>query len=514
MTEKKKDPQRHPPAPKRARKGSQGVVTVTAAKGAIEVTVKERADGRGSRYYAEYRHPTQGRKRPSLQTDDLEVAKYRAKEIADELALETNQGTVEDLARTSQYSVTLEDLFAAYRAVKLPMFVGNNGKPNGHWVNLDRTMRVTLAILGPNQPVCEVGEADLDLFKRTRKAGEFEIVGSVLPDQYDKLLFPPDPVVMGACGPSTVRGELALLSVIFNWGWRHKVPGGRGRTLLASNPIKGISLRCGVEEPKRPVMTDARHQMLLKYAPTAEKVTRDRFPGMPAGFLHTLLMLGRGTARRIQAILGVRIRDVLLSRDQVRAKLLELSWPEEWAEEWPYGAMFWDPEFDKEGYSRVIPISKRLHDTLAHYLGTRGTMHPDAWLIPSPVFPDRQPTKAGAWVWLQRIVKCAQEAGEDFLPMPNGAWHPYRREWRAERAGFFDQKLVALVGGWRRFPGSEEAMNQGYLTYHPRALYLTAEFDLVRDDPNDGTIPGVNIVVHAPDVPPNGVLKVVNGRTA
>ena len=52
-------------------------------------------------------------------------------------------------------------------------------------------------------------------------------------------------------------------------------------------------------------------------------------------------------------------------------------------------------------------------------------------------------------------------------------------------------------------------MNQGYLQYSARALYLCVEFDVTRDVPDDGCVPGVNITVNAPPAP-----RVVEAETA
>jgi len=508
---------------KRATKGSKVVRKVTS--GDAVVHVKKRDDGRGWLYYAEFIHPTNGRQRPSLQTDDLEEAVRNAQEIADELTLLLGSGSVEDLARISQSRVTLGQVSDEYRREQLPNYIESDGRPNGHWVNLDRMIRVMESILGRDQVVCEIGPSQVARFKALRLAGGVSIVGRVLPDQFDRLILPAEPMILKSCGPRTVRGELALLSVVFNWATRHKVKGGRGRTLLGQNPLHGIPFKAGLEEPKRPVMAEKRYGIMLRYAPEVEAITRGeveyqrhlkdgrvvlsrnpsgrrgrKFEHMPRGFLVTLLMLARGTWHRIESLRGLRVGDILLTHDQMRRKLLELGWPEEWADEWPFGAIYWNPEHDKEGYSRVVPISKRLHDQLVLYLRELGTIDPHAWIFPSPSAPGEQVSNSQVWRWFRRIERVAMYHGADLLPLRYGAFHCFRRQGRSERAGHFDDKLIALCGGWQRFHNSQEAMNQGYLQYHPRALYLCVEFDVTRDAPCDGRVPGVNITVNAPAV--------------
>ena len=508
---------------KRARKGAKIIAALTAPGGSTQVHVKKREDGRGWLYYAEYRHPTRGRRRPSLQTDDLDEAKRRAAQIAEELALLDGTGPEEELARITQSRVELGTAFDAYREGRLPHFV-NDGKPNGHWVNLDRVIRVAEAIWGRDQVVCEIGESHVDLFKATRAEGDFQVAARTLPDQHDRVILPADPVTLGPCGARTIRGELSLLSIILNWAARHPVPGGRGRKLLAGNPLDGIPFNAGTENPRQPVMSDRRYGIMLQYAPEVEAVTRGeveyqrhvreegvvlqrstrgrrgrRFDEMPRGFLVTLLQLARGTGRRIESLLNLRVGDLLLGRERVRRKLLDLGWPEDWADAWPYGAIFWSPDHDKEGYSRLTPLSGRLHDQLRSYLQERGTIDPAAPLFPSPADADAPVSYAQAWRWFRRVEAIAREHDEDLPALRWGAWHPFRRQWRSERAGYFDPKLVALVGGWRRFENSHEAMQQGYLQYHPRALYLCSEFEPKRDAPSDGRIPGVNVRVRAPD---------------
>ena len=508
---------------KRANKGAN--VVATATSGDAVVHVKKRIDGRGWLYYAEYMHPTKGRQRPSLQTDDLEEAKENAKDLAEELALLLDSGSVEDLARISQSRVTLGQVFDEYRREQLPNYIVSGGRPNGHWVNMDRMIRVMESILGRDQVVCEIGESQVGRFKAARLAGGVSIAGRILPDQFDRLIMPAQPTALNACGPRTVRGEIALLSVVFNWATRHKIKGARGRTLLGNNPLHGIPFKAGVEEPKRPVMTEKRYDIMLHFAPEVEAITRGeieyqrhledgrvvlvrnpsgrrgrKFEQMPRGFLVTLLMLARGTWHRIESLRGLRVGDILLTHDQMRRKLLDLGWPEEWADEWPFGAMYWNPEFDKEGYSRVVPISKRLHDQLVLYLRELGTIDPDAWLFPSPSARGTQVSNGQVWRWFRRVERVAIAHGANLLALKYGAFHPFRRQGRSERAGYFDPKLIALCGGWQRFRDSQEAMDQGYLQYNPRALYLCVEFDVTRDVPNDGRVPGVNIKVNAPEV--------------
>lgn len=509
---------------KRASKGANVVTTVTS--GDAVVHIKKRVDGRGWLYYAEYMHPTKGRQRPSLQTDDLTEAQANAQDLADELALLLDSGSVEDLARISQSRVTLGQVCDEYRREQLPNYIVNDRRPNGHWVNMDRMIRVVESILGRDQVVCEIGPSQVGRFKSARLAGGVSIAGRILPDQFDRLIMPAQPTVLKACGPRTVRGEIALLSVVFNWATRHKIRGGRGRTLLGKNPLHGIPFKAGVEEPKRPVMTEKRYGIMLHYTPEVEAITRGeieyqrhfedgrvvlsrnpsgrrgrKFEQMPRGFLVTLLMLARGTWHRIESLRGLRVGDILLTHDQMRRKLLDLGWPEEWADEWPFGAIYWNPEFDKEGYSRVVPISKRLHDQLILYLRELGTIDPNAWLFPSPSARGTQVSNSQVWRWFRRIERVAIAHGANLLALKYGAFHPFRRQGRSERAGHFDDKLIALCGGWQRFRDSQEAMNQGYLQYHPRALYLCVEFDVTRDVPSDGRVPGVNIKVNAPGAP-------------
>lgn len=512
---------------KRASKGSKVVHEVTS--GEVVVHVKKRVDGRGWLFYAEFMHPTKGRQRPSLQTDDLEEAVRNAQEIADELALLIESGSVEHLATISQSRVTLGQVFDEYRREQLPNFIESEGSPNGHWVNMDRAIRVAEGIWGRDQVVCELGPSQVARLKAARLAGGVKIVGRVLPDQFDRLIMPAEPTLLKPCGPRTVRGEIALLSVLFNWATRHKVKGGRGRKLLGDNPLHGIPFKAGVEEPKRPLMTQKRYDVMLHYAPEVEAITRGeieyqrhfkdgrvvlsrnpsgrrgrQFAKMPRGFLVTLLMLARGTWHRIESLRGLRVGDILLAHDQMRRKLLDLGWPEEWADEWPWGAIYWNPEFDKEGYSRAVPISKRLHDQLVLYLRELGTIDPSAWLFPSPSKRGNHVSNSQVWRWFRRIERVAAANGADLLPLKYGAFHPFRRQGRSERAGHFDDKLIALCGGWQRFKDSQEAMNQGYLQYSARALYLCVEFDMTRDVPDDGCVPGVNIVVNAPPAPRAG----------
>jgi len=508
---------------RRAAKGSKIIETVRAGNGAAVVHIKERTDNRGWRYYAEFPHPETGKRtRPSLQTDDLDEARRNAQELADELLILLDQGSPEDLARVSQYRVTLGGLFDEFRRVRMARMLTKEGKATPHHINLDRVIRVSEAIIGRDQLVCETGEDQVDAYKAMRRAGGVTVAARCLPEQLDRWVLPADEVTLGPSGARTITGELRLLSVIFNWGARRKVPGGRGRTMLSSNPFKGTCLSAGYSEPRRPMMSDDRFAALMKHAPEAERVIRGeirykeedsngesmitrierrepRFPDMPHGYMKTLLMVARGTARRIGSIRGLRVRDILLTEEAVRRKLIELGWPEEWAGAWPFGAIHWDPEFDKEGYSRVIPISARLHAELVTYLRGLGTIDPNAWLFPAPSRRDRRIGNGQVWRWLRKVEAVARWNGVDLPRLLHGAFQPHRRKWRSERAERFADKLVALVGGWSAFKNSSEAMNQGYLQFDPRALYLCAEFLPQRDLSPERPVAGVNTAVHGPE---------------
>ena len=190
---------------RRAKRGSKIVASVTVADGAVRIDIKKRTDGRGYRYYAEYPDPQTGkRRRPSLETDDLDEAKRNATELATWVAYMASLGTIEELARHEQSTIELGELCDAFRLVRMPKLI-KGGKPTDHFVNLDRTIRVVETVLGRETVVCEMDATELDDLIEARSEGGFKIPARQLPNQFDRLLLEAPGTMLGPCEGGHLR---------------------------------------------------------------------------------------------------------------------------------------------------------------------------------------------------------------------------------------------------------------------------------------------------------------------
>lgn len=265
------------------------MATVTAASGLIKIRIRERTDGRGSRYLAEYHHPVHGRCRRSLHTDDLKEAESRACDLAKQLASESSDSGT-SLLRSRLSDITLGELFDQYRAQKLPTLM-KQGCPTGHYRNMERVIRVAESLWGRDLIVLEIGQTHKDQFEARRKAGGFLVPPPVLPQRSHQQVRKPPTTTLGPCNARTVRGELQLLSAIFHWGMHTRTPSGQGIPLLPFNPIACVNLFCGEERPRRrPPMLRAAYAILLQ--------------------------LASRTGRRPEDIMSLRVQDLLLPMDE------------------------------------------------------------------------------------------------------------------------------------------------------------------------------------------------------
>lgn len=462
------------------------------------------------------------RVRRSARTTDLTEARKNAIEFANAL-LTGLAGGADALAaakRARGDELTLGDVFRVYRKMRIPLL-----EPD-HASQMERVMRYFEATLKEDKIVLHISQPDIDDHVAKRKKGiEYTQLRSDGTERRVKLR----PVV----GQRGLFDDCARLSLIFNWATTLKPDGQR---LLAENPLKGIRLPVDEQNAKRPVMNLERYTIMLSVADETERLLRNQGAlgrrgvriragepsvakygrrvrpkapegtrmgdHMPPGFVRLLLVLARETGHRIGSVAGLRIRDILLTRTAMREALARIGQNEVLADDWPYGAIYWDWRRDKKKYDRVIPISKRVREILVRYLQTRGTLDPDAPLVPSSTDPDACVGSGVIDNVFVRVERVARKKGYDLPPVFRGKWHMFRRQWRSERAGFFHDKLVAFCGGWSiGGRGVRDAMNVCYLQFVGRAHYLCVEFDPMRDAPSDGRVPGVNVVVQAPTAP-------------
>jgi integrase len=480
-------------------------VDIKARKGTSKLQLETRVEVNGK----------SRRVRRSAKTSELEKARENAHALANAILARLTGGA--DLAAAVKQQrgedLTLGDLFDVYREKRIPLLTKDHAR------RMQKAMGCLEATLGRDKVVAHISQLDVDHHVARRKAGGIRYTGT----HRDGSTY----TIQIAGGRNAgCHDDIARLSIICNWALTVKP---RGVPLLAENPLNTLRLPPRERNPKRPLMNADRYGVMLAVAdraewelrtngigrrgpkvlpnePDAERsggVPRKRSTGdhMPPGFVKLLLRVARETGHRRGAIAGLRIGDILLDRKAVREALARIGANETLANGWPFGAIYWDKKLDKQEYDRIIPISKRLRDALVEYLATRGTMDPEAPLVPSTTDPTACIVPDQMSHVFDRIEEVARDQGYELPNVSQGAWHMFRRLWRSERVGFFHDKLVAFCGGWSDGGAGRdemETMNTCYLQFQGRAHYLCVEFDPVRDAPLDGRVPGVNVIVIEP----------------
>lgn len=212
----------------------------------------------------------------------------------------------------------------------------------------------------------------------------------------------------------TPQSDVVWLRTAIHHAMRRRVA--PGRFLMTQDPTRGFRAP-SERNPRRPVMTAEHHEALLA---VAEEVHP---------YLRTLLIVARGTGRRISAILGLRARDLALTPTATC----------------PDGAIRWPADTDKMGKEWDAPITRAVRDELATRLEIArltGGGTPDALLFPAPGDASVAVTKDLAGKWLRRAERLAK-----LERVPGLGWHAYRRAWATVRKGLPDVD-VAAAGGW------------------------------------------------------------------
>ena len=267
-----------------------------------------------------------------------------------------------------------------------------------------RKAEMWVRFLGPRMDLeRELDEEKLQAFVDLRRTGELDKCGN----------YPVPSARRRRVRDRTVESDIQWLRGVIHWAMRLKRD---GRYVMRLDPTSGFKVPTE-KNPRRPVMTDDRHEALL---PVAEHVHP---------YLRTLLVLAHGTGRRISPICGLRVRDLAL----------------EASEGAPWGAIRWPADTDKMGKAWDAPITAAVHDDLATRLELArltGGGEPHAFLFPSPRRPGAPLHKDLAERWLAKA-----EALAALEHVPGLGWHGYRRAWATSRKQLPDVD-VAAVGGW------------------------------------------------------------------
>jgi hypothetical protein len=428
------------------------------------------------------------RVRKSARTPDLDKAKARATVLAREFA-KLEFGEAFGLEVPDDGQLDLETLFALFRRVKMkhmkPPRAGHTASYKGQ---VDVTMRVMTMCLGGSFKIADFDQNTIrrvvawriDPANRLRISGKNK--GGVPPTE------------------KTAIRDLTQLREIVNWAIRTRV---NGRYLMTRNPLHGLKLPSPKAKCLRPISSEQRLTSMLDAAPKAEAAAREAFKGRNhgvPGFYAMLLHLLADAGHRVTATAMLQRQDVLrTSQDVAEAAALYGLQPEDCARTWRWGALHFRHGNDKMGRTSLIPLSRRLRRLLDAYLlamDLLGRTAPDIYLFCMPTDELRPLVGSSVNQVLRNIEKAAVFDGGPLTHLKGGMAHPFRRRFRTIRAGRFDDKLVAIAGGWTLADPS--AMNTSYLIFPPESTLQCLEFDPVRDLNENSFPPGVRIRVNMP----------------
>lgn len=360
--------------------------------------VRVRIFRRGEFYWLDVRRGTR-RERISAKTTVAAQAEKYAVALAEEIAKQ-------ELLGVTASTLTLEQLFAAYWTHKGQYL-------RGQWRKQALAhQRDFLAAWGPDKIVATTSQSDVDSYIRCRRqAYAAARDGAALRD-------------------GALSCDFRWLASVMNFARGHKLAD--NRRLLDSNPLADCKNLPREKNVRRPVASAERYEKTLAEASTVD----------PSGRLRLALAFARYTGHRIDAILSLRVSDVLRAESDVRAALEAAGMNPDDARHMPHGAVLWRPETDKIDLLHIAPISAPMRAELDRYLATLPRIG-TAPLFPAGRSHDGRLSRHTANKWLG---KAEQRAGLGKLT--GGLWHPYRRLWATQRKHLPDVD-VAQAGGWK-----------------------------------------------------------------
>ena len=323
-----------------------------------------------------------GKVRRSLETGDRAEAEKRAEAIAIGLAKEDEPTTSADLQ--------LGQLFRAYDRHYLPTLSPARQR--------EAEARIVMFVEAWSE---ELRVTDVDATRVrsycTRRRSLKIVAPGKRPDEEGNRrrgYRQPKPIRDGG-----LDAEFRWLNSVFNWACGFKTA---GKPLLNQNPLPGKARgRRAIGWPKesnvrRPVASHRR------YTATSEH-TRDIDP---EGRLSCILALARWTGRRESAICSLMASDLLLSPDRVRAGLAVEGMDERRADHMPHGAIRWDADRDKQGFSFITPLNRDAREALDTYLRATPRVG-EAPLFPAPRKLHEPISRHTAAKWLVRAESAA-----------------------------------------------------------------------------------------------------------
>lgn len=254
---------------------------------------------------------------------------------------------------------------------------------------------------------------------------------------------------------STAVRDLTLLHLVLSWAEEKKI---EGRFLIEENPLEWSWIPNDDENARRPVTG---HERFLKVLPYTRNVVSG---SLHRGYCTIMWVLARYTGRRIGSIRQLRYCDLLLSPEDIQAKIEQLlrnniipdDVPDAYLEKppqiWKHGAVRWPPEYDKNDLETwIVP----LHPTARRALDSHLERHPgegDDFIFKSNHYraPEGNPvSEAAVDKWFGRAEDAARSQGVPLRKRTEDGWHALRRGWKTDVPGHIERKVVAKVGGWK-----------------------------------------------------------------
>lgn len=365
------------------------------------VRVRERRKG-GNVYLYSYDPQLGGNRKTSLGFGVRDVegdldpeAVEEAKDAARELAARLLRGERPDRSPT-----TLKELFTAFRREIVDDMSGRHRK------EVRRELELLERFLGADLAVEEIGLREWNGLRRARASGEIDARGHRVAKSDDRR----------EVGPRTVAKTLKVLRQACRFGERYRTRS--GNFLLERDPTKGLDLP-SERDPNRPVCSDQLLSALLKAAPKVlmghGKKKKER------SYLMELLVLAADTGARIGEIVRLRWSD----------------WNPEQAK---YGTIRWRGEHQKNGRTRVTPVTRRVRETL-ETLRQRKPGVGEAWIFPAPESKGHLRVDVALGWWREAEGKAGIEHRTGM------GFHALRRRW-ANRMKDRSPVDVAALGGW------------------------------------------------------------------
>lgn len=188
-------------------------------------------------------------------------------------------------------------------------------------------------------------------------------------------------ITLDAVAPVTALGNAKDYDHVLRFAHSQR-RGPERKRLLPANPLREIKRWPKFEKALRERASDELYELLM--TPLVYQNERGEGVVLPApvdacdpsglGILRTVVALQYHTARRREAVLGLRCSDVVTDKRELTRVLRKLKGAHrvEWADVFRHGVIVFRGELDKNGYARVFPMSRVLRSLVDGHLERLG----------------------------------------------------------------------------------------------------------------------------------------------